>query len=383
MREEKDFRNYYDIIKKLGEGAFGIVYEAKLKTTKELRAIKVIDKQKIIDSLTNQNLTKPSNDELRIYINGFFNEIENMKLLEGKNKENINTVKFFEYFHTKNEFSIVMELCDGNLFEMLSNKESNKGFSKEEIYDILVQLNNTFKIMFDNKLVHRDLKLQNILFKYIDKGSNKYIVKLSDYGISKHLLSFTKRMTTQIGTLNLMAPEILNGENYNEKCDLWSIGIMIYMLFFHKYPYNGNTERAVLNQINNLKQNIIMKTNDSNLDDLILRLLEINPNKRISWGEYFSHNFFQKNIIENKTINNFEKIDKEYNLNKIKNIHSIKEGFYSPPIGLKNTDSINYMNSVIQCFCHIEKFVNFFKYNNQIINLVRHDKINYPLLLNY
>ena len=72
MREEKDFRNYYDIIKKLGEGAFGIVYEAKLKTTKELRAIKVIDKQKIIDSLTNQNLTKPSNDELRIYINGFF-----------------------------------------------------------------------------------------------------------------------------------------------------------------------------------------------------------------------------------------------------------------------------------------------------------------------
>ena len=109
-----------------------------------------------------------------MYINKLFNEIENMKLIEGKNKENINTVKLYEYFNTEKDFCIVMDLCDINLFQILSNKKSNEGFSEDEIYKILNQLNNTFKIMNENKLVHRDLKLQNILLKYKDKEKTKY-----------------------------------------------------------------------------------------------------------------------------------------------------------------------------------------------------------------
>ena len=87
MRNKEDFRNYYDIIEKIGEGGFGIVYKVKLKNTNEFRAIKVINKEKIIDGFVNENLRKPNEEEIKMYINELFNEIENMKLIEGKIKK--------------------------------------------------------------------------------------------------------------------------------------------------------------------------------------------------------------------------------------------------------------------------------------------------------
>ena len=235
MKENEDVRNYYDIITKIGEGGFGAVFKAQIKNTEEYRAIKIIDKKRIIDNFMIENLRKPNKNELTEYKYGFLKEIENMKLIEGKNKENHNTVKFYEYFNNEKEFSIVMELCDGDLFELLSNKKEDQGFSIDEIYDILNQLNNTFKKMDENKLVHRDLKLQNILFKYVNKEKNSFIIKLSDYGISTALFTLTKKLSTKIGTPNMMAPEILKGNHYDAKCDLWNLGIIIYLLYFHKY----------------------------------------------------------------------------------------------------------------------------------------------------
>ena len=82
--------------------------------------------------------------------------------------------------------------------------------------------------MKENNIIHRDLKLENILIKYKDKGKKEYTVKLTDYGVSKRLFTLSKKCNTHIGTITTMAPEILEGKNeYNYKCDLWSIGIMI------------------------------------------------------------------------------------------------------------------------------------------------------------
>ena len=243
-----------------------------------------------------------------------------MKILEGKNMDNINTVKFYEYFHTENEFCIVMELCDENLLQKLSRKEANKGFNIDEIYNILNQLNNSFRIMKENNIIHRDLKLQNILVKYTNKEKTDYILKLSDFGISKHLLTFTKKLSTQIGTMNTMAPEVLKGEKYNAKCDLWSLGIVIYHLYFHKQPYNGTTEIAILNQIKNLNKIISKRIDDYDLKDLVIQLLQPNPSKRITWDDYFNHPFFynhnnnkENEIIINKKIKsiNDKNIEKE------------------------------------------------------------------------
>ena len=148
--------------------------------------------------------------------------------------------------------------------------------------------------MSKNNIIHRDLKLENILIKYENNEKSKFIVKLSDYGVSRKMLSLSKKCKTFAGTALTMSPEIMAGEEYDNECDLWSLGVIIYQLFFKKYPYNGMTEIAIYNQINNFGQKCLLKTGDEKLDDLIRKLLVKDPKKRITWEGYFNHPFFKK-----------------------------------------------------------------------------------------
>ena len=285
-----DFKNQYDIIKTLGKGMYSKVYKAKKKDTNEFRAIKIIDLNEIREELKKENLKEDISYEFEQYIKQLLNEIENMKLCK---KNNDNSLEFFEYFTTEDYFALVIELCDCNLTQVLINREN--GFNPKEIYNIISQLNNTFKIMKENKIVHRDLKLDNILIKYENKEKRLFKVKLCDYGISKYG-NFTQ-LKTHIGTEANMAPEIMElteEDNYNYKCDLWSLGIIIYELSFKDRPYKGKTEAALLKGINKFGKTMLKKTGDVNLDDLINKLLEKDPEKRITWDEYFNHPFFIK-----------------------------------------------------------------------------------------
>jgi serine/threonine-protein kinase ULK/ATG1 len=90
-----------------------------------------------------------------------------------------------------------------------------------------------------------------------------------------------------------MAPEILEEKPYDNKCDLWSLGVIIYQLCFKQYPYSGNTSYDLMKQINQLKQNHFKKTNDENLNALIRDLLKPNPEERLTWDQYFNHPFFK------------------------------------------------------------------------------------------
>ena len=182
-----------------------------------------------------------------------------------------------------------MELCDCNLEKRLN--ETPYGCGVDEIKMILIQLNNTFRMMLAKNIIHRDIKLQNILIKYVS-GQN-YIVKLSDYGVSKQLATISQKNKTYIGTDMTMAPEIIKEEDYDNKCDLWSLGVIIYQLCFKQYPYDAKNKYGILNQINELKQNHFKKTNNQHLDDLISRLLNPDGEKRISWDQYFDHPFFK------------------------------------------------------------------------------------------
>ena len=288
----EDFRNKYQIEEKIGRGVYTEIYKVKNIESKKLRAVKIIKLNEVKEDLENEIFENNVEEELNEYIKRLANEIKNMTICSFKN---INSLKYYESFQTQNEFAIILELCDCSLTKYL--KEKNEGFNVEEIKQLLNQLNNTFKIMREKNIVHRDLKPDNILIKYVTEDKKNYIAKICDYGISK-LEKYTK-LKTHIGTHVYMAPEIMTEEdNYNYKCDLWSLGIILYQLYFKETPFKGKTEIALYKEIETIGNKKLKTTGDKDLDDLINKLLEKNPKKRISWEEYFNHPFLF-NKIEN------------------------------------------------------------------------------------
>ena len=171
-------------------------------------------------------------------------------------------------------------------------------------------------MMVAKKLIHRDLKLDNILIKYENKEKTKFTFKLTDYGTSKKMLTLTQKFRTKVGTSYFMAPEVLNSNPvYNLECDLWSLGIIIYILAFKKYPYSGSSNGEVLHLINSNGQTNLLKAKNEHLDDLIKKLLNIDPQKGLNWKDYFNHPFFRDNDLSNNE-NNFILMNGKYKIIK-------------------------------------------------------------------
>ena len=261
----------YVMSKKIGSGTFGDVFSGVNTNNGTKVAIKRVKKE---------TLYKYGN----YLINAFWKEIDSMKKCDCEN-----SVRLFQNFETTHNYNIIMELCDTDLLIHLNNRKTP--FSVEEVREIFQQLNNVFRIMHKNNIVHRDLKLGNILIKYTDESHQKFIPKLSDYGFSKDLQNnYTE---THLGTPATMAPEIMLGKQYDDKSDLWSIGVMMYQLHYKEIPYKGFNENQILQKI---QSNTPRKQpSDPELADLLNKLLVVDPQRRISWNDYFNHPFFQKN----------------------------------------------------------------------------------------
>ena len=284
-----DYDNFYrdyKITKLIKNNIYTSVYEAKIKDGKKV-AVKKINKDRLkedmIEDLCEEEITE---EDFKPEITKFNKEILNMKLCHCEN-----SVEIYDYFDTEKEFIIIMELCDDTLLRELSKTKS--GFDIIKIKVILLQLNNVFKKMQQYKIAHRDIKLNNILVKYLNKEKTEYKILLSDYGISNQLSNLTSKFKTHAGTQITMAPEILNNEKYTDKCDLWSLGIIIYKLKTKKNPYNGKVDKEILDCIDQKGQSILDNISDEKLKDLLSKLLVRNPDKRISWEEYFEHEFFK------------------------------------------------------------------------------------------
>ena len=293
FRKKEKCQKYYELNEKIGETKYAIIYKATEKETNQLRAIKIYNKNKIKNELKKDLKKEPSDENLKPYIDGFYREMELMKIIQGKNNDN--AVKFYEYFDNDDEFCLVMELCDNNLFQIFLK---SKSFTEEQILDLLTQLNNSFKIMYEKKLVHRALNLENILVKFIDEEKTKYIYKLKITNDSASLDNLIKNYANNkyaniTGIINFIAPEILKGEKCDLNCDLWSLGIIIYALYFKAYPYNGRMQKQLLNDIKKIGKNF-KKTSNENINDLINRLLNVDSKERITWEQYFNHPFFKK-----------------------------------------------------------------------------------------
>ena len=291
-----DYKNKYADIKiknTIKENIYSNVYKAEYEGNEV--AVKKIKKDQLKEDLKESLCIDEINeDDFREEIIKFNRELENMKMCHCEN-----SVEIYDYFDEEKEFVIVMELCDNNLFKELA--KTKNGFNAKEIKEILLQLNNAFKKMNEAKIAHRDIKLHNILVKYLNKEKTKFKVLLSDYGVSNQLSSMTKKYKTHAGTQIIMAPEILSGKEYNNKCDLWSLGVNIFQLYTKKPPYIGAFDNEILNQIDKLGQSVLNVIKDAKLKDLLSKLLVKEPEKRISWEEYFKHDFFSLKTINIKS----------------------------------------------------------------------------------
>ena len=300
MKESENYRLYYNVIEKLGEGTLASVYKVETKDSKEKRALKLLDINKIRTAYKKKYFKEANYEDLEPYINCLYKEIKIMKIAEGVNHCNENAVKFYEKFENEDEFVIVMELCDGNLLNFIIEKKTI--FDNQQKYNIINQINHTIKLMIKNSVNFINLKLENIQLKF-NKESKKYVVKLkitNNYELKEQFGKIMPYLNNFEKTC-INAPEILGGKGHCDKSDLWSIGVIIYTLYFNDYPFKGTNTSEILKQIS-LVNDILRKSENSILDDLIRKLLVEDPEQRLSWDEYFHHPFFSTEN-EDKVIN--------------------------------------------------------------------------------
>jgi len=213
---------------RLGEGAFGTVKKATCKMTKMKRAVKSIQKSAA------QEMAKLKE------------EIEIIRLLDHPN-----IVRLYESFEDRKTVYLVMELCDGGeLFERIVQAGNfGEGVASLCVKQMLLAIN----YLHLNMIIHRDLKPENWLVSSTDKVENATL-KLIDFGISKRLKP-GEWAKTKAGTPNYVAPEVFSGR-YNEKVDIWSSGVICYIMLCGSQPFNGKTAQEILEAVKRGKVNL-------------------------------------------------------------------------------------------------------------------------------
>ena len=249
----------------MGQGAFGTVRKAIHKVTGQERAIKILKKRQ--------------QDERKLFLE--------VNILSKLTHPNI--MEIYEFYEDKANFYIVSELCKGGeLFDKITEKGC---FKEAEACPIMLQLVFAICYSHSNNIVHRDLKPENIMLE--DIGKNNLLIKLIDWGGARYF-SKNKKMSTIKGTPYYIAPEVIK-EVYDEKCDIWSIGVIFYVLLCGYPPFNGDTDVEIMKNVQRGKfafpeEEWDVISNDAK--DLITKMLTYEPSKRISAKEILLHPWF-------------------------------------------------------------------------------------------
>lgn len=285
IQESKaDPHSLYEEVSLLGEGAFGKVFKVRHKISKVTRAMKLIIKDKV---------EMHKEDEKAL-----INEINVLKSLDHPN-----IMKVYEYFNTPKCLYIVSELCTGG--ELYDKITSNKCFNEELSAYVMKQLLSAVDFCHQNGIIHRDLKPENILIESEEEARKEFFtIKVIDFGTSDKFAK-GKMIKQQIGTPLYIAPEVLNN-NYNEKCDLWSCGVILYIMLCGVPPFNGETDDEIYCSVKRGRVSFDETEWDyvsSDAKDLIQKLLTKDINKRYSAKQALAHPWIKKMKRKQDVIN--------------------------------------------------------------------------------
>lgn len=267
---------YFNDIAPIGKGAFGTVYIAYDLTNKDAKlAVKAI---KIVDLLDDD-----------IEREAILREIQVLRQIKGDH-----VVQLVDVCRTVNHLYIFMEYCEGG--DLDSKIKNGEKFSEEKAYVIIKQIAKAFvdldKLEVNSSgegqisLMHRDIKPANILYK---NGK----VKLGDFGFAKIIDKIDediRQRHTLAGSPLYSPPQILKGKMFNAKCDVWSAGVVFYMLIYNRPPWNATTVEELIQNISSqpLKFPDTVNTK-AETRDLIQKMLQIEEDRRASWKEVYEH----------------------------------------------------------------------------------------------
>ena len=270
-KSEGLFLDNYDVIKQLGKGGYGKVYEVKNKKSGEIRACKHLSKLSI------KNLEKFER-EINILINS----------------DHPNIVKIYEIYESQRSLYIVMEECKGGeVFDrIIDHIQSKNMYSEKDAAEMLLQVMSAVEYCHNNGICHRDLKPENLL--YLRAGSEKNNpIRVIDFGLSQ-VISPEKKLKTRVGTAYYVSPEILKGD-YTEKCDVWSAGVILYIFLSGDPPFNGPNDSAIYSKIAQMKFTFPEKKWSSiskEAKDLITHMIAPEP-QRYTAKQVIEHPWFK------------------------------------------------------------------------------------------
>ena len=312
--KNKSLFDEYEIKEKLGEGAYGCVYKVQQKSTGYIRAVKAI-KRKHVDSTA------------------FGNEIGILKTVDHPN-----IIRLYECYFDNNYYYMVEEFCSaGDLYDYIRKQ---KFFSEKTAANIMNQLLSAVNYLHTKHIVHRDLKPENIVFiktKEDGKGNRKtsgsntkqesddIFIKLIDFGTSVHLKS--GNLTQELGTIYYIAPEVFKN-NYNEKADIWSCGIILYIMLCGHPPFCGKREEDIKQKIINAPLQFLpkdfKKVSNATIS-YVKELLTYDPKKRPSAYQAMENEWLTSliksegegdNILQAEVLDNLAKFTSAVTLQK-------------------------------------------------------------------
>ena len=289
-----NFKNKYEYICMLGNGSFGKVRLYRDKNLKDMRfAIKTIRKDGI-----NRAMYEAIIEEVNIL----------------RDLDHPNIVKYYDTYEDDHYIHIVMEYLQGDdLFKVITERRYNK-FTEKDACEIISYLFKSLIFIHNKHIVHRDIKPENILF---GAQGDYQSLKLIDFGLSTSHHSKNKQ---SVGSPYYMAPEIIDG-SYTYKTDIWSVGVILFVMMTGRYPFEGHSQQEVFHKIKFEKYNeqvLNDKKCSDDVKDLIKKLLVKDESARLSIDEALDHPWAKKHnadlttpkhqsFIENDIIDSLKK----------------------------------------------------------------------------